>query len=215
MVTKLENTSNEIHITTHDKRGKLEGLRSVNTSVEQNPFCQALRQQTGTICKSCFACPMEARYSRFRAKIKNNFDLLTSVVVPVDRLPRIWDRYFRLHSVGELVNLTHFQNFVNLATVNPDTRFTLWTKNRAIVNEWVKINGLPPFNLTLVYSSPMLNHEEILPAYFDKVFTVYDRETITAENISINCGGKKCKDCMLCYSQNDVVYIREQKKLRS
>ena len=67
-----------------------------------------------------------------------------------------------------------------------------------------------------VASSVKLNEAAKLPAYFDKVFTVYDKKTIARDNIQINCGARSCKGCQICYKPNpkgvDVMQVRERVK---
>ena len=63
--------------------------------------------------------------------------------------------------------------------------------------------------MIIVQSSVLLN-QETTPAneYIDKVFTVYDKQH--AENVNINCGGRKCAECLRCYTKSDEIeYIAE------
>jgi hypothetical protein len=62
--------------------------------------------------------------------------------------------------------------------------------------------------MVLIYSDPIINGNNELPEGFDKVFTVYTKQYVKENNIDINCGGKKCKDCLLCYV-GDEKLIRE------
>lgn len=48
--------------------------------------------------------------------------------------------------------------------------------------------------------------------YTDKVFTVYTKDFIKENMVDINCGGKHCLTCQLCYRNNGTFYIREKKK---
>lgn len=77
--------------------------------------------------------------------------------------------------------------------------------------------GIIPNNLYIIVSSLMLNEPTITNAedfYIDAVFTVYDKATIKAKNIDINCGGRKCLECRKCYSleHGTIEDIREQLK---
>ena len=67
-----------------------------------------------------------------------------------------------------------------------------------------------PSNLLLVFSNPVKDKiRTSLPPYFDKVFN-----NVTGENPLENCTGKKCLDCKLCYTKNDVTVIVEKEKKR-
>ena len=49
----------------------------------------------------------------------------------------------------------------------------------------------------------------------DKTFTVYDKPgqaALEASGGCINCGSRKCLDCLLCYTKNDVRAINESLK---
>ncbi len=193
-------------ITVHDSKGKLEGFNSINTSVENNKFCQGMRDaEASTVCKKCFAATMEKRYNALNTNNKNNTIILSENALSLADMPFINSSYFRLHGTGELVNRLHLNNFVTLCKANPNTTFSLWTKRVTIVNRVFREVDKPS-NLILIYSSHNLNEEKkVVPKYFDKVFTVYkDKETE-----GINCGGNKCKDCLLCYTNNNVTHIRE------
>ena len=103
----------------------------------------------------------------------------------------------RFHSHGELINSTHFYNFLLICECNPRCTFSLWTKRRNIVSSILDKVGKPK-NLILIYSNPKLNKPlKNVPRHFDKTFN-----NITYDDPSINCH-MKCKDCMMCYTVED------------
>ena len=54
---------------------------------------------------------------------------------------------------------------------------------------------------------------EDMKQYVDHVFTVYTPAYIAKHGIMINCGGRKCGDCLRCYTLGNAdYYISEQKK---
>ena len=82
-----------------------------------------------------------------------------------------------------------------------------------------------PKNLIVIYSVSLLNHSIDINkitsnprlAFIDKVFTVYTLEYLQENNINIdkfiNCGARKCIDCMKCYNKrNKTVFINEMLK---
>jgi len=190
-----------LHITKHETN-KLEGFLSINTSVLNNDFCGKMRL-TDSVCKKCYAANMEKRYLNLHNAISKNDTLLSSSLLTTRQLPIFNARAVRLHSLGELINDIHFANFCAISAHNPDTLFVLWTKRKAIINEYLKSHD-KPVNLSLVYSSPKVDKIARLPKHFDKVFTAHNKKTIA----DINCHGK-CKDCLLCYTFNNVKEINE------
>lgn len=82
-----------------------------------------------------------------------------------------------------------------------------------------------PKNLIVIYSVSLLNHQIDINKitsnprlqFIDKVFTVYTLEYLQDNNINIdkfiNCGGRKCIECMKCYNKhNKTVFINEMLK---
>lgn len=196
---------NTLKITTHDKNGKLAGFQSLNTTVLNNNFCSKMRK-TDSVCKSCYASTMEKRFKGLRTNINTNSELLSSSILDGHDLPFINANVFRFHSTGELINDTHFINFINIAKKNPHCFFTLWTKRKSIINKVLSTTDKPA-NLSLIYSISKLNvSSPILPKNFDKTFSVHTKAN--PSKVGINCTGK-CASCMLCYSNNAVTSINE------
>ncbi len=203
-----------LHITQASKTGKLEGINSINTSVLNNAFCNKMRKgnevlkrtELSIVCEACYAATLEKQYTNLHLAITRNDSLLSDAPLPIRYIPVIMDRVLRFHSLGELINIQHLENFCTIADYNPETFFVLWSKRTDLINAYFSEHH-KPLNLSLIYSSPRVGKIESLPPYFDKVFTVHAKKP-SNENIDINCHSK-CKDCMLCYSKNDVIYINE------
>ena len=194
-----------LKLTNHVNTGKLAGFQSLNTSVLENSYCSKMRAKD-SICKSCYAANMEKRYKGLRVNIQSNGDILSSRILERQELPSINANVFRLHSTGELINEVHMINFINIALDNPMTRFVLWSKRTDIINKTLAKRSLPD-NLKLIYSNPKLDSKDIKPPkHFIKVFSVYTKKR--DNSLTINCDSK-CQDCMVCYTDNDVVNVRE------
>ena len=140
-------------------------------------------------------------------------------MLPVELLPEINALYFRLESFGDLNSAAQFENYLNIVWKNPAVNFAIWSKNPHIMAELFNIGYVKPENLQIVYSALKLNAPEILTAaimkrytFIDRVFIVYDKETIKKENIAINCGGRSCINCLQCYTKGGAAVIRENKK---
>jgi hypothetical protein len=126
--------------------------------------------------------------------------------------------FCRFHAIGEMYNDKHMENIVAICNNISHVTFTLWTKRSNIVNRVLHKTGKPG-NLRLIYSSPLLNKSARLSSsglkkYFNQVFTVFAPEFIESNNVSINCGSKKCNECRLCYGKAEkfVPYINEKLK---
>ena len=198
----------KIHITTHS--GKMKGMQSIGTTCKLNPTCAKNAKIKGSVCEKCYA----QRYTGMRKGLENHLErntkLLTSRVIPMDELPIVNACYFRFESFGDLHNTTQLISYFNICKKNPDTYFALWTKNPGIVK---KVADQKPKNLQIIVSSLMLNKPVDISKmpYIDKVFTVYDKETIKRDGININCGAKSCLTCHKCYKKGNKV-INEKLK---
>ena len=198
-------------IVSDNMSGKMAGIPSVSTSVLENPICQKRRQQKDSICSKCFAASTAARYTSLAKNLSSNLELLTGEILPLDVLPRFISELaniVRFESFGDLANVTQAINYLNIAKVNPDIRFALWTKNIGFLAKAIETTGKPD-NLRIIYSSPIknqaINVEKTKRAFpgVDAVFTVYDKKYIAENNTEINCGAKSCITCRNCYDRPD------------
>lgn len=201
---------NGIWITGHSEGQKMEGRRSISTSVLKNAFCQSRQKCKDSVCSKCYANAHLKKCKALEEHLTDNLELLSGSVIPMENLPVLPDKLFRFESFGDLMNEVHFINYVNIAKKNPQTNFALWTKNFEIVNRVLKYMDKPE-NLFLIASSYEVNKKEDPASLgnFDKIFTVYNYEFAKENNVSINCGVRDCKDCNLCYTRNSVTEINE------
>lgn len=193
--------------------GKMSGIPSISTSCLVNPICQKRMADGESICAHCFA---EATLSRYKAAGRNaesNYYLLTESVLPLELLPVFCNvAIVRIESFGDVANVNQAINYANICKVNPNVQFAWWSKNMAIIKKAFDIVGKPK-NVVMVESSEKLNHaKQASTEYVDKVFTVYDKATIAAENININCGARCCATCRRCYNATTEKAISEQLK---
>lgn len=203
--------------------GKMSGIPSISTSVTLNENCKHHAAVKGSICEKCYARNLVKLRKGLADKLERNYNFYTTVDLTVDDVPFINSAIFRFESFGDLVNVQHFRNYCTIAKANPQTRFVLWTKNIWIISEYRKtvVNEIPS-NLYIIASSVYINKSAMGAVkktrsalrYIDAVFTVYDKETIKAENIDINCGGRKCLECRRCYSlkHGQIADVRERLK---
>lgn len=191
--------------------GKLEGIRSLNTSVLLNAICQARAKIAGSICAKCYAHNLVKMRKNLMKVLEKNTQVLTTVEIPVSDWPLINDRVFRLESFGDLNNSLQVKNYFNFASRNPETLFALWTKNPEFIDIAIKDGYAKPANLIIIQSSKHINVVDA-PRYdfIDGVFTVFTKAYAQEHGIVINCGARHCLSCMQCYRHHDgVFYINE------
>jgi hypothetical protein len=194
-----------LHVSKPD--GKLKGIRAIGTNTLNNTFCRKMHnmQDDKIICTKCYSWGMLQGFRKnVAAALQRNTEVMAKTLLQYKDVPVIKDDIFRFQHHGELINMKHFKNFVNIARKNPDCTFSLWTKRKDIVAKYYKKELLYPHwipnNLILVYSNPRI--DKVMtepPKYFDKVFNNVSPDNHTMKQ---NCTGQKCRDCWLCYSKD-------------
>ena len=179
--------------------GKLQGIGAINTDTTTNAFC--IRQkETDTICKQCYSHKMLSTYRKSCVPAFQHNSRLMSELIDWDLLPMINQAYFRFHGHGELINMEHFQNIVNIARKNPHCSFALWTKRVSIIRQFKE---LIPDNLILVFSNPKIDKIVNVPRGFHKVFNNVSKDSDTKQN----CTGQKCVNCLACYRKDSGINL--------
>lgn len=197
--------------------GKMTGMQSFSTSVVLNKYCQERRSNEKLICSECFAAAMTEFYGdNFTGKLAKNTELVTSRILDFNELPYINCFVFRLEAFGDVSNVIQVINYFNLCYKNDHCQFSVWTKNPWLYKAAIESGHKKPDNLNIVLSSPCINH--CVKTHFDfvdMIFTVYTAEYALMHDIKINCGNRKCLECMNCYSKNHVFHVNEILKKES
>ena len=187
-----------LHVSKPD--GKLQGIKAIGTNTLNNTFCYKMNnvQDDKIICTKCYSWAMLQGFRKNVAEaLQRNTEALSKTVLSYKDLPVIKDDVFRFQHHGELINMKHLKNLVNIARKNPDCTFALWTKRKDMVAKYVTTL---PSNLILVYSNPRI--DKVItkpPKHFHKVFNNVSPDNLTSQQ---NCTGQECRDCMLCYSKS-------------
>lgn len=199
-----------INISSHT--GKMEGIRSISTSVLLNEACKKNAENKNSICAHCYAVSLCNFYGdALQNRLAENTAILTSRILNDDELPVLKDELFRFESFGDLNNEIQLINYMNIVAKNPETRFALFTKRYKIVYDYFKTHNVPD-NFTLVLSSFLVNVKINLDAFKKlgkfkpgqlKSFTVFDKKYFKAhKGFKPNCGAKNCFGCGACYREN-------------
>ena len=195
-----KNQPSGLHFTLNHT-GKMQGIHSLSTSCKGNAQCQKNAQIKGSICEHCFSFAMMKRYTNLDGCMQRNAEILRAGIIPADQWPVTTGQIFRLESFGDLANWMQAANYLNFARRNPQTRFSLYTKNPRFVAEAIAKGYEKPENLVIVFSSLFLNARAKAPyPFIDKVFTVYETEDKAPDGI--NCGARNCFACQRCYRKN-------------
>lgn len=200
---------------------KLEGISSISSSVCDNLFCKARQTIKDCICRFCYAYNQQSYQTGLKEHNIINGIILRNILIPVKffKFLQILFQYLRIESFGDVQNVIQARNYIRIIKAFPKKRCAIWSKNIAIWEQAFKLEGKPK-NTTFVFSSSKLNIPEKIDLnrynFIDHIFTVYTKEFAKENNITINCGGRKCMECILkkinCYYRNTEFYINELKK---
>lgn len=200
---------------------KLEGICSISSSVWDNLFCKCRRILENCICKFCYAHNQQAYQDGLREHNIVNGIVLRNILIPVSAFKQlvIIFPYLRIESFGDVANVIQARNYLRIIKAFPRKRCAIWSKNIEIWKQAFELEGKPA-NTTYVHSSRELNKPDEINLekydFIDHIFTVYTKAYAKKHNIVINCGGRKCMDCIRkrinCYYRNTEFYINELKK---
>lgn len=217
------------HKDTINKKGqkrnsKLAGINSLSTSCMDNAICIARMKNSCSICSHCYSATQQSAQSGLMEHNIINGLILKNIVIPVHIWQKYFDKrnlsmFFRFESFGDVENVNVALNYINLMLAFPGVHFTAWTKNSGIWR-FAFLQSCKPDNMVFIVSSDKINEtREVygnMTQYVDHVFTVFDSDYIAENNVAINCGGRKCMDCIKagkrCYFRNTEYHIHEQLK---
>ena len=203
-----------VYISKH-LNGKMEDMHAISTNTLTNPFCITMNnadkhyKNSNVICKACYSMKSLKGYLHKNSKFyQQNSDLLSKDIIEFKDIPVINSLYFRFHAHGELINDMHLINLCRICVANPKVTFSLWTKRLAILNKvFDTLKNGKPKNLMIIYSNPVVNKiVRTVPPLCDKVFNNVDKDKYIEEQ---NCTGRKCIECLTCYTSSPINVIVE------
>lgn len=200
--------------------GKMQGMLSISTTCHNNAFCKKMQSKEGTVCQKCYAERLAKTYAKsFLPKYEQAGKELSERVLPVSELPKfdMATNVVRIESFGELINTVHAINYINIIKNNPWINFAWWTKRPNLIARALKEMGINfPDNCNVIYSNPYIDTIPKFQPYsfIDGYFTVWSSvEKALKNGCVINCGKKRCKQCLNCYdAHSGIFYINELKK---
>lgn len=105
--------------------------------------------------KACLQYPntvIDARCRNYAVLSKNRNEYFNRIDIAMSR--RRKNKFFRWHVAGDIVDYDYFCRMVENARKHSDFVIWTYTKHYAVVNEWIRINGITamPENLHIMYS---------------------------------------------------------------
>ena len=209
------------YITITEHQGKMTLIPSISTNKKLNENCLRMSKSGNCdcICTHCYVDRTMARYPVLNNSLTNNTEILAKRELTSSEIKKIAKFFLnttiaRFESFGDLNNDIQLINYVRIARAAKHTKFALYTKQYQIVRKYFEDGHRFPDNLTLVLSSPYIDH--VLHESLVNIFKQYHRRVITftvtkdKTNPKINCGKKRCVECRNCYdarNPKDVVEL--------
>lgn len=112
-------------------------------------------------CKECKGYCYDIRDCRYSNVVNARARNYVAMIRDIDNyFSQIWaamsrrriNKYFRFHVGGDIPSMMYFEYMVETARKFPDWIIWSYTKEYAIVNEWIRRNGSLPSNLTIMFS---------------------------------------------------------------
>lgn len=197
--------------------GKLEDFTSVSSSVAENEICKARAKNCKSICSKCYASQSIEYRSNLKLALLINHIILNCFDISIEAWKTLSiasvNGKARIESHGDVASVTASDNMVKIVISHNWLYFGVWTKNHGFYYRTFLKYGKPG-NMSFIVSSDTVNVVVELPEnikpYVDHVFTVYDLKYVIKHNIEIQCGYHKCKNCLLCYTENNTTfYVNE------
>ena len=198
--------------------GKMENISSLGTNKNNNKNCLRLSSNSKTICSKCYTKKSFGMYPALENALNRN-EFLKYRLLDAEEIKQLSflknQCVFRFESFGDIDTITQLQNYNNIASAYKNCVFGLWSKNYFILLKYFRSGFKLSKNINLILSSPFLNTPisnmfiDTIKKYHKKVisFTVYDKTH--KQDQKINCGGKKCIDCLNCYNKNKIQNVNE------
>jgi len=184
------------------KPSKMPGL-SYGISATLCKIGAALAKVKGSTCENCYALKanyaypsVKAAHEKRRAGIEN--PQWTDAMVYL--IGNSGETFFRWHDSGDLQHLQHLINIVKIAEALPAVSFWLPTREKAIVNSYLRAFGAFPSNLVVRVSAAMV--DSAAPAGYDHTSTVHNAAAPIGFACPASKQGNKCLDCRACWNRD-------------
>jgi len=184
------------------KPSKMPGL-SYGISATLCKIGAALAKVKGSTCENCYALKAnyaypggKAAHEKRRAGIEN--PQWTDAMVYL--IGNSGETFFRWHDSGDLQHLQHLINIVKIAEALPAVSFWLPTREKAIVNSYLRAFGAFPSNLVVRVSAAMV--DSAAPAGYDHTSTVHNAAAPIGFACPASKQGNKCLDCRACWNRD-------------
>ena len=172
-----------------------------------------LRDVVGSTCESCYAFERgNYRFQTVQAALMRRYDALESETWVDDMTTLILalvKHEFRWHDSGDIKNLAHLQNIVQVALNTPHIRHWLPTREYRIDSIYRQLYGEYPPNLAVRLSAHMV--DGVAPSVGLPTSQVTEDLAKVTCHATLPKSDHKCHDCRACWDtspDSNVVYYK-------
>jgi hypothetical protein len=192
------------------KPSKMPGL-SYGISATLCKIGSALAKVKGSTCENCYALKANYAYPSVKAaheKRRAGIEDPQWADAMVYLIGSSGETYFRWHDSGDLQHLQHLINIVKIAEALPAVSFWLPTREKALVNSYLRSFGAFPSNLVVRVSAAMV--DSAAPADYDHTSTVHNAAAPVGFACPASKQGNKCMNCRACWNRDikNVSYLQ-------
>ncbi len=192
------------------KPSKMPGL-SYGISATLCKIGAALAKVKGSTCFNCYALKANYAYPSVKAaheKRRAGIEDPQWADAMVYLIGSSGETYFRWHDSGDLQHLQHLINIVKIAEALPAVSFWLPTREKALVNSYLRSFGAFPSNLVVRVSAAMV--DSAAPADYDHTSTVHNAAAPVGFACPASKQGNKCMNCRACWNRDikNVSYLQ-------
>lgn len=189
-----------------EKTGKLTNTSKMPCNSYGIParFCKVgmkLRAIEGSTCASCYAFKGRYPMGNVQRAMQRRFDSLNDLDW-VDNMTAVINHNekecFRWHDSGDLQDLKHLRNIVQIARNLPHIMFWLPTREYGMVRQWISEGGRVPKNLNIRLSAHMVGETcgtQIKGCTYSTV------DTAGGFDCKAPSQNGECRDCRACWDK--------------
>lgn len=165
-----------------------------------------LHKIEGSVCQKCYARKgfytfdsAKGAHSRRIASLSNPqwVEAMATLITIATRK----EKYFRWHDSGDIQDIHHLKNIVQVCLKTPDVKHWLPTHEYAIIKEYLDEGNIFPENLVVRISSPMIDGKAINT---DLPTSTVSRRKGDVEGYACPASQQKnkCGSCRACWDAN-------------
>jgi len=110
-------------------------------------------------------------------------------------------KYFRWHTVGDIVDYNYFLGMLTVAHKCKQTKFLCFTKKFDIINDYQNAGGVIPHNLKIIFSAWHKGFKVDNPYNFPVAYVNFKKQELNPKipELAIPCTGE-CWTCLSCWT---------------